>query len=397
MPFTADILTAVHEELISELERESNYGKQITRAFLEERFVSIVKRHDATNQLSSAEREEIITGLINRVVGFGPLTGLLSDPTVTEIMVNGMAAVYVERAGRLQRENIIFTNEAEILRIINRMVSRVGRRIDESSPLVDARLPDGSRVNAIIPPLSRAGPILTVRRFPTVAFTLEKLVATGTLSNVMADWLSSAVKAKRNVIISGGTGSGKTTTLNALAAEVGAEERLISIEDTAEIRLLHPHLVQLEARLPNVEGTGEVTIRTLLKNALRMRPDRIIIGEVRGGEALDMLQAMNTGHQGSLTTIHANAPEEALFRLETMAMMADISLPLFAIREQVRSSIQLVVQQARLADGSRKIVAISQLIVQRNALGELSPYALRPLFIFDTVKRIFTSLHFTPA
>jgi pilus assembly protein CpaF len=293
-------------------------------------------------------------------------------------MVNGMHSVFVEKNGKLEKTNAQFANEEEILNIINRIVNKVGRRVDESSPLVDARLPDGSRVNAIIAPLSLSGPILTIRRFPPEPFTLEKLVALQTLTSQMAEFLQNAIRTKQNIVISGGAGVGKTTTLNAIASTIPHTERLIIIEDAAEMRLQHPHLVSLETRPPNIEGKGEIPMRILVKNALRMRPDRIIIGEIRGGEALDMLQAMNTGHKGSLTTVHANTPLDALMRVETMALMADIDLPLFAIQEQIKSAINIIVQQERTSTGERRITKICELqnvpsanVRQRYTLKEL--------------------------
>lgn len=389
------LLNTIHHELVCDLEREGADKNKLLPQVLRPKLIIILNRLPETANLPPAEREEIINNLLQQILGWGPLENLLNDSTITEIMVNGPQAVYVERAGKLIKQDLVFFNEAELLQIINRIVSRVGRRIDESSPMVDARLPDGSRVNAIIAPLSRVGPVLTIRRFPAQVMSLANLVEAGTLLPAMANFLRACVAAKQNIIISGSTGAGKTSTLNALAAEVGPNERLITIEDTAEIRLNHPHLVRLEARPQNIEGAGEITIRTLLKNSLRMRPDRIIVGEVRGGEALDMLQAMNVGHQGSLTTVHANSPEEALLRLETMAMMADIAMPLHAIREQIKSAVHYVVQQERLVDGSRKIVAISEMALRQN-LNQEAYYIMRPLFYYNKAKQQFVSAKTLP-
>ncbi|MDO8617303.1 MAG: CpaF family protein [Candidatus Uhrbacteria bacterium] len=333
------------------------------------------------------EVENLIKSVVHRMIGWGPLTPLLQDASVTEIMVNGTHSLYVERGGKLESLPNEFFDDEEILQVINRMVSQVGRRIDAASPLVDARLPDGSRINAIIAPLSLSGPVLTIRRFPEKPLSLDDLIRQETLSRNMADFLRAAIEARLNIVISGGAGSGKTTTLNALASCIPSTERLITIEDAAEMRITHPHLVALESRPPNIEGKGEIPLRLLLKNALRMRPDRILVGEIRGAEALDMLQAMNTGHRGSLTTVHANAPLESLLRIETMTLMADVELPLAAVREQVRQAIHLVLQQERLKDGRRKIVAIHALNNDRDP--SVETYKLEPLFIYDKTERAF--------
>ncbi|MSU75729.1 MAG: CpaF family protein [Candidatus Magasanikbacteria bacterium] len=393
--FSAELIESIHQLLVATLEREGNPRSALTKEILEARLDQLLAVCENARELSFEDKFEIKERIIQRIIGLGPLERLLADPSITEIMVNGLESVFIERAGQLVRADINFTSEAEILQIINRIVSRAGRRIDELSPLVDARLPDGSRVNAIIAPLSQIGPVLTIRRFPAEAYTMSRLIENGTVSEPMANFLQAAVAAKQNIIISGSTGSGKTSTLNALSALIAPSERVISIEDTAEMRLVHPHLVQLEARQANIEGSGEITIRTLLKNALRMRPDRIIVGEVRSGEALDMLQAMNTGHQGSLTTIHANAPEEALLRLETMALMTDIDIPLSAIREQIKSAIHYVVQQERLSGGARRIVAISEMALRPSGGGDTG-YALRPLFVYDKIKNVFVGERVLP-
>jgi pilus assembly protein CpaF len=292
------------------------------------------------------------------IIGYGPIEPYLADDTVSEIMVNGPNQVYVEREGRLAAVNARFINDESLLKVIERIVSPLGRRIDEGVPMVDARLPDGSRVNAIIRPLSLIGPILTIRKFAKTRFSMERLVATGALTPAMAEFLRVCVKYRKNIIVSGGTGSGKTTFLNALSEFIAPSERIVTIEDAAELRLVQPHVLSLEARPPNVEGRGEVTIRDLVRNALRMRPDRIIVGECRGGEALDMLQAMNTGHDGSLTTGHANSPRDLLSRLEVMVLMAGMDLPVRAIREQSASAVDIIVQQTRFSDGRRRVTSI---------------------------------------
>jgi len=303
---------------------------------------------------------EIIQAVFHRIVGLGPIEPYLNDPQVTEIMVNAPDEVFVEKDGELIEVQISFRDEEHILNVIDRIVAPLGRRVDESTPFVDARLPDGSRVNAIIPPLALRSPALTIRRFSPEPFTLNRLVSLDSLNQQMAVFLQACVRSRLNILISGGTGSGKTSTLNALARCIPEGERLVTIEDTAELQLMAKNLVSLESRPPNIEGSGEVKIRTLVHNALRMRPDRIIVGEVRGSEAFDMLQAMNTGHPGSLTTVHANSPEDAVRRLESMVLMAGLDLPQPAIREQIASSLDLIVQQERLPGGKRKIVSIAE-------------------------------------
>ena len=304
--------------------------------------------------------DEIIQAVFHRIVGLGPIEPYLNDPQVTEIMVNAPDEIFVEKDGELIEVQISFRDEEHILNVIDRIVAPLGRRVDESTPFVDARLPDGSRVNAIIPPLALRSPALTIRRFSPEPFTLKRLVNLDSLNLQMAGFLQACIRARLNILISGGTGSGKTSTLNALARCIPEAERLVTIEDTAELQLMAKNLVSLESRPPNIEGTGEVKIRTLVHNALRMRPDRIIVGEVRGPEAFDMLQAMNTGHPGSLTTVHANSPEDAVRRLESMVLMAGLDLPQPAIREQIASSLDLIVQQERLPGGKRKIVSIAE-------------------------------------
>jgi pilus assembly protein CpaF len=314
-------------------------------------------------QLSHTDRERLAREIADDVFGYGPLEQLITDPSISEIMVNGHDQIWIERAGKITQTALQFTDEAQLRRIITKMVGQVGRRIDESSPMVDARLPDGSRVNAIIAPLSLSGALLTIRRFEAERFDLDELVRVGTLTDETKRFLCKCVEAELNILVSGGTGTGKTTLLNALSAAVPDRDRIVTIEDAAELQLKQRHTLRLESRPKNIEGEGEITIRDLVRNALRMRPDRIIVGEVRGAEALDMLQAMNTGHEGSLSTIHANSPRDALSRLETMVLMAGFELPLRAIRHQVSSALDLIVQLERLDDGSRAVTAISE--VQR--------------------------------
>jgi pilus assembly protein CpaF len=306
-------------------------------------------------------RQRIVTEIQDEILGLGPLEALLSDKSVSDILVNGHESVYVERHGRLERTPVRFDSERHLMTIIDRIVSRVGRRVDESSPMVDARLQDGSRVNAIIPPLAIDGPLLSIRRFAVDRLDAERMVQFGTLTPTIAEVLRSVVRARLNVMISGGTGSGKTTLLNVLSGLIPAEERIVTIEDSAELQLQQPHVVRLETRPPNIEGRGEVTQRDLVRNSLRMRPDRIVLGEVRGGEALDMLQAMNTGHDGSLTTIHANSPRDALTRIESMVAMSGVNLPNRPLRAQIASAINIVVQLERHEDGKRRLVSLQEI------------------------------------
>jgi pilus assembly protein CpaF len=350
----------VHRRLIDRLDLEAL--EKIT----DERQLTVQIR-DAVSEflraenapLSASEREEIVEQVVYEITGLGPIEPLFRDQTITDILVNGAKDIYVERSGRLSRVNTSFRNDAHLLTVIDRIVSRVGRRVDESSPMVDARLPDGSRVNAIIPPLALDGPVLSIRRFGS-DLNIESLTTTGTLARRMATLLAGCVHARLNILISGGTGSGKTTLLNALSAFIPGAERVVTIEDAAELRLQQEHVVRLETRPPNVEGRGEVVARDLVRNALRMRPNRIIIGEVRGVEAVDMLQAMNTGHEGSMATIHANSPRDALSRLENMVMLAGTSLPMRALREQIAATVDVIVQIARLSDGRRRVVSITE-------------------------------------
>jgi pilus assembly protein CpaF len=358
--------------------------------------------------LSREDRERLLAELTDDVVGYGPLERLLADESISEIMVNGPHEIWVERQGRLYETTLRFTDDSHLRRIINKMVAQVGRRIDESSPMVDARLPDGSRVNAVIAPLSLSGPLLTIRKFAQKRFDLDELIRIGTLSRETVDFLRLAVEAELNILISGGTGAGKTTLLNALSASVPNSDRIVTIEDAAELQLVQEHVLRLEARPKNIEGEGEIAIRDLVRNSLRMRPDRIIVGEVRGAEALDMLQAMNTGHEGSLSTVHANTPRDALSRIETMVMMAGFDLPVQAIRQQVASALDMIIQLERLEDGSRRVVAmtevqrmeseiitlqdlyefkIERVMPDRTVLGKLQPTGLRPNFVHKFLKR----------
>ena len=328
---------------------------------------------------SAAERATLRDQLCDEVLGLGPLEPLLRDGSVSEIMLIDPSTIYVERAGRIVRAHAEFTDETAVRAALERIVTPLGRRIDESSPIVDARLRDGSRVNAVIPPLALKGPCITIRKFPSKRPTLEQLVEFGSLSEQMARFLARAVRVRVNLVIAGGTGSGKTTLLNVLSAAIPEAERIVTIEDAAELSLEQPHVVSLESRPPNMEGAGAVSIRDLVKNALRMRPDRILVGECRGGEALDMLQAMNTGHDGSMTTTHANSPREALQRLETLCLMAGLDLPLAAIRRQIASSVELLVQQARFGDGSRRVTRIAEIA----GVDERGEVRLRELFRYD--------------
>ena len=317
---------------------------------------------NSSDLLNLSERERLVSEVLDETFGLGPLEPLIRDPTITDILINGPKTIYVERHGRLTRSEVVFNDERHLLQIVQRIVSRVGRRVDETMPMVDARLQDGSRVNAIIPPLALDGTLVSIRRFGAQPLLFDDLMAKRSITQEMVDFLSACIRARINILISGGTGSGKTTLLNALSGFIPADERVATIEDAAELRLQQPHVVRMETRPRNIEGAGEVTTRDLVKNALRMRPDRVIIGECRGPEALDMLQAMNTGHDGSLTTIHANDTRDAISRLEMMVGMAGFDLPIWIIRRQISSAIQIVVQGARLSGGARKIVKISEIV-----------------------------------
>ncbi len=342
---------------------------------LHERIRELVDRE--AGLLDDDARGRLATRIAERSFGLGPLEPLLADPGVDEVMVNGPGSVWVERDGRIEPTSATFAGEADLRHAIERILSPLGRRVDEAEPLCDARLPDGSRVNVVVPPLALDGSVLTIRRFRPRGFGPADLVANGTWALPLRDLLESAVRARCNVLISGGTGSGKTTTLNALTEFIGAHERIVTVEDAAELRLRHPHVVRLEARPASLEGRGEVSVRRLVRNALRMRPDRIVVGEVRGAEALDMLSAMSSGHDGSLSTVHAGSPEEALRRVETLALMAGLGLPHEAVRDQVASALDLVVHQARMADGSRRVVAVSEVVRVAGGAATRELYALR--------------------
>lgn len=352
----------VHDNLMQSLGQQA-YGGQMEQRLLEENVFNAIQTVLAKSKkpLSTGDRAKITQEIIDDILGNGPLEPLLRDPEITEIMVNRADAIFVERGGRLFQTDLRFSDEEHLRRTIDRIVSRVGRRVDEASPMVDARLPDGSRVNAVLPPIALDGCSLTIRKFSKDPFTVKDLVTIGTLTRPAAEVLDACVRGRLNILISGGTGSGKTTTLNVMSSFIPDDERIITVEDAAELQLSQPHVLRMESRPSNVEGQGQVTIRDLVRNSLRMRPDRIIVGEVRDAAALDMLQAMNTGHDGSLSTVHANTPRDALSRVETMVLMAGMDLPVRVIREQVVSAIQLVVQQARLRDGSRHIVQISEI------------------------------------
>ncbi|SFJ36466.1 pilus assembly protein CpaF [Thermoflavimicrobium dichotomicum] len=354
----------------SRILRETDLEQLTRMPVVEQRLTlnRLIHRYLSEEQLiiSSGDREQLINQIIDESVGFGPLEPLLKDETITEIIVNGPFEVYCESNGKLSLTDIQFRDEEALRHVIERIVAPIGRRIDVSSPMVDARLPDGSRVNVVIPPISLKGPLLTIRKFRKEPIRLEELVSFGSLTQTMAEFLIALIRGKQNLVISGGTGSGKTTLLNALACYIPEYERIVTIEDMAELRIPHPHVAAMEARPPNVEGKGEITIRQLVRNALRMRPDRMIIGEVRGAEAFDMLQAMNTGHEGSLTTIHANSPDDALDRLEAMVMMSDVLLPAHMIRSYLAGAIDIIIQVSRMKDGRRRMLAISELIRQED-------------------------------
>ena len=373
-----DLKTTIHRELLSQidLEKVTSLEDVRARAQVQEVIQNLIVQQDTP--LSARERDRLASEVLHEVFGLGPLEPLLQDPTVNDILVNTHRRVYIERAGVLEKTSVVFKDEAHLLHIIDKIVSQVGRRVDESSPMCDARLIDGSRVNVVIPPLAVDGPILSIRRFGKIPIGAEQLLATRTVTAPIFEALKAAVRAKLNIVISGGTGAGKTTLLNVMSGYIGDNERIVTIEDSAELQLQQEHVVRLECRPPNVEGKGAVRQRDLVINALRMRPDRIVVGEVRGEEALDMLQAMNTGHDGSLTTIHANSPRDAVSRLETMALMSNFNLPEKALRQQIASAIALVVQVARMSDGTRRITYVSEIT---GMTGDV--VAMQDIFVFE--------------
>ncbi len=396
-----DLKTRVQNKLLSELDHQSMdvSRKNEVRTHIEELFNAILA--DESIVISRAERLSLFESIVAEILGFGPLEILLADDTITEIMVNGPKNIFIEQKGNISRANVAFENDEHVLRILDRIVAPLGRRIDESSPLVDARLPDGSRVNAVIRPISLVGPTITIRKFSKKPLTIDDLIRFGSMTKEIADFLRACIIARLNVIVAGGTGSGKTTLLNVLSGFIPNDERIVTVENAAELQLRQEHVVTLETRPANLEGKGEITIRDLVVNCLRMRPDRIVVGECRGGEALDMLQAMNTGHDGSLTTCHSNTPRDTISRLEVMCLMAGMDLPVRAIREQIASAVDLICQQNRLRDGSRKIEKITEVqgmegeiitmsdifefeqtgIEGGKIIGRIRPTGLRPKFI----------------
>jgi pilus assembly protein CpaF len=372
----------IHAELLNRLrlDKLANITREDAEPELRTLIVAILEREQEKTPLSFSERESLIVEVLDELFGLGPLEALLADRSISDILVNRFDQVYIEREGRLEETDIVFRDDRHLLQIIERIVSAVGRRIDESSPMVDARLKDGSRVNAIIPPLSLNGPTLSIRRFRTDRLGANDLVARDSLTAPMLEFLKAAVSCRLNMLVSGGTGAGKTTLLNVLSGFIGNTERVVTIEDSAELLLRQRHVVRLETRPANIEGKGHVRQRELVVNALRMRPDRIIVGEVRGEEALDMLQAMNTGHDGSLTTVHANSPRDALYRLDTMVAMANLNIPDKAIRQQVASAIEIVIQIARLSDGTRKVIAVSEITgMEREVI------TMQDIFVFEKI------------
>jgi pilus assembly protein CpaF len=373
----ADLKTRVQNRLISEMDPTTDITKtNEVRNTILELFEQVLVEENII--ISRGEKHRLFEQIAAEILGLGPLQPLLEDETITEVMVNGAKNIYVERSGKIHRVNISFESDEHVMRIIDRIVAPLGRRIDESSPYVDARLADGSRVNAVIPPISLVGPVLTIRKFAKIPITIEQLISFGTITAEALQFLKACVEARLNVVISGGTGSGKTTLLNILSQFIPGDERIITVENAAELQLRQEHVVTLESRPPNIEGRGEVTIRQLVINCLRMRPDRIIVGEIRDEAALDMLQAMNTGHDGSMTTAHSNGPRDTLSRLETMVMMAGMDLPIKAIREQISSAIDLVVHQDRMRDGSRKIVNITEVTGMEGDV-----ITMTDVFVFD--------------
>jgi pilus assembly protein CpaF len=400
-----DVKFRIQSRVIQDLDPKLDLTNQVeVRRQIEEIFSRVIDEEGLA--LTRAERVRMLEQITDEIIGLGPLEPLLRDDSVSEIMVNGPRQVYIERSGKLELTNVVFQNDDHVMRIIDRIIAPIGRRVDESSPMVDARLTDGSRVNAIIPPLSLVGPVITIRKFAASPFTTDDLIRFGTSTPDMFEFLRACVEARLNIFVSGGTGSGKTTTLNVLSSFIPNDERIVTIEDAAELQLRQEHVVTLESRPPNIEGKGAIPIRELVRNSLRMRPDRIVVGECRAGEALDMLQAMNTGHDGSLSTGHANTPRDMLARLETMVLMAGVDLPVRAIREQISSAVDLIVHQSRLKDGTRKITNITEVqgmegdtivmqdvfvfeqtgVIDGKIQGRLKPTGIRPKFVeqFET-------------
>jgi pilus assembly protein CpaF len=374
----AELRARVHMALIEELGPQLLSGETDPDELRHRVRADIRGRLASERGLSVAERDELLEDLTDDVLGHGPIERLLADDTITEIMINGPSEVWIERAGRISRSSVHFADDEHLRRIINKIVNQIGRRVDESSPMVDARLPDGSRVNAVLPPVSLSGPLVTIRKFGRERLTMADMVKLGTITEDAVEFLDACLQAKLNVLISGGTGSGKTTMLNALSASIPNSERIVTIEDAAELKLAQIHVLRLESRPANIEGEGEIRIRELVRNSLRMRPDRIIVGEVRGAEALDMLQAMNTGHDGSMCTVHANSTRDALSRIETMVLMAGFDLPVRAIRQQVASALDLIVHLDRLPDGARRIMAITEVLRMEGDI-----VTLQDLFTYD--------------
>jgi pilus assembly protein CpaF len=374
----AELRARVHTALIEELGPQLISGESDPDELRERVRADIRNRLAAERGLSVAERDELLEDLTDDVLGHGPIERLLADDTITEIMINGPSDVWIERAGRISRSSVKFADDEHLRRIINKIVNQIGRRVDESSPMVDARLPDGSRVNAVLPPVSLSGPLVTIRKFGRDRLAMSDMVKLGTITDDAVEFLDACLQAKLNVLISGGTGSGKTTMLNALSASIPNQERIVTIEDAAELKLNQVHVLRLESRPPNIEGEGEIRIRELVRNALRMRPDRIIVGEVRGAEALDMLQAMNTGHDGSMCTVHANSTRDALARIETMVLMAGFDLPVKAIRQQVASALDLIVHLDRLPNGAREVMETTEVLRMEGDI-----VTLQDLFVYD--------------
>jgi pilus assembly protein CpaF len=373
-----ELKSNLHRELLTKVDLEKLTSIQDARGRTQLQGVIYELIGISNVPLSATEKERLCREVLHEVFGLGPLEPLLQDPSISDILVNTHRQVFVERAGLLELTNVVFKDAAHLRHIIDKVVSGVGRRVDESSPMCDARLEDGSRVNVIIPPLAVDGPIMSIRRFGRIPIGVEQLISTRSITHPMLEFLRGAVKARMNIVVSGGTGAGKTTLLNVLSSFIPDRERIVTVEDSAELQLQQPHTVRLECRPPNVEGKGAVRQRELVINSLRMRPDRIVVGEVRGGEALDMLQAMNTGHDGSLTTIHANNPRDAIARMETMCLMSDVSLPDRAVRQQIASAVALIVQVARLSDGSRRITHISEVTGVADEM-----VSLQDIFVFE--------------